>query len=129
LSQTHGKIKANSKEEIEIHYKPHINNSVDNHAYTIMSNAGNGQEFIIRATTESLKISSTSSQINFGDIESKNYVTRSFYLQNQSKIDAKFEFINDSKTNVFKILNPIGKIPAETTRKITIIFHPVELGP
>jgi len=43
-----------------------------------MSNAGNGQEFIIKASTESLKVSSTSSQINFGETESKNYVIRSF---------------------------------------------------
>lgn len=61
-------------------------------------------------------------------METKNYVTKVIFLENTSQVDARYQFLNDSKTNVFKVLNPIGKIPAETTRKVTIVFHPVEIG-
>jgi hypothetical protein len=55
-------------------------------------------------------------------------VTKVIFLENTSQVDARYQFLNDTKTNVFKVLNPIGKIPAETTRKVTIVFHPVEIG-
>ena len=89
----------------------------------VESTSGNELRLYCQAKSASFDVRLSSRSINFGEVKLENTCSRAITLQNNSDGDTDYQFFNDSG-NIFSINDPKGTVPANSSRKVIILFDP-----
>lgn len=118
-------IPPNSSFLVKVKYSPTIVGLYSCVHYKVRVKGGNEDEFTCLGQALGLQVSLSTKSVQFGEVTLGKTTSRVVYVQNLTKQQAIFQFVNDKK-NVFSFSEREGVVKPKSDYRVVITFCPTD---